>query len=109
MGRAAAGDVLGRAGHDDLAAGVAALRPEIDHMVRGLDDVHMVLDQENGMAGVDQPVQRLEQALDVGEVEAGGRLVEDVDGVLRALQGAQLARDLDPLRLAARQRRRRLA
>ena len=92
-----------------LAAGVPALRPEVDHVVGRLDHVEVVLDQQHRVAGVHQPVQRLEQPLDVREVQAGRRLVEDVDGVLRALQLAQLRRDLDPLRLAAGQRRRRLA
>ena len=41
-------------------------------------------------------------------MQAGGGLVEDVDGVAGGALG-QLAGQLDPLRLAARQRRRRLA
>ena len=81
--RLAARHLLRRAGHDDLAAGVAAFRAEIDDVVGGLDHVHVMLDEQHRVAGVDEPVQRLEQALDVGEVQAGGRLVEDVDGVLR--------------------------
>ena len=46
--------------------------------------------------------------LDVGEVQAGRRLVEDVE---RAAGGAarQLGRELDALRLAAGERGRRLA
>ena len=61
------------------------------------------------MPGIDQPVQRAEQALDVGQMQTGRRLVEDVDRVLGALQRAQLGRDLDALRFTARERRRRLA
>ena len=102
-------DLFRRARDHDLAAGMAALGPEIDDVVGGLDHVHVMLDQEHGVPGVDQLVQRREQPLDVGQVQAGGRLVEDVDRVLRPLQLAQLGRDLDALRLAAGQRRRRLA
>ena len=47
---------------------------------------------EHRVAGVDQPVQRDQQPLDVGEMQAGRRLVEDVERVLRALQRAQLGR-----------------
>ena len=67
-----------------------------------------MLDHQHRVAGVDQPLEDLQEALDVGEVEAGRRLVEDVE---RAAGGAlgQLGRELDPLRLAAGQRRRRLA
>ena len=57
------------------AARLAALRTEIDQVVRLLDHVEVVLDHEHGVAAVDQPLQHLEQLLDVGEVETGGRLV----------------------------------
>src|SRR5215213_5949291 len=85
VGRLAGGDLLGGAGDYDFAAGVAAFGAEVDDMVGGLDDVEVVLDGKDGVAGVDQAVQALKKALDVGEVEAGGGLVEDVDGVLGAL------------------------
>ena len=56
----------------------------------------------------DQPLQHREQLADVLEVQPGGRLVEHVQRVAgRAL--VQLGAELDPLGLAARQRRRRLA
>jgi hypothetical protein len=67
-----------------------------------------VLDHEHRVAGVDEPLQHLEQLLDVGEVQAGGRLVEDVERAPGATL-RQLGRELDALRLAARERRRRLA
>ena len=54
---------------------------------------------------VDEPVEQAEQLLDVGEVQAGGRLVEDVDAALLAHVGGQL----EPLPLAAGQRGERLA
>ena len=77
--------VLGRAGGDDLAAAVAAFGAEVDDPVGGLDDVEIVLDDDDRVALVDQLVQHLEQLGDVVEVEAGGRLVEDVE---RAAGGA---------------------
>src|SRR5690349_12470160 len=78
-------------------------------MVGGLDDIEVMLDHEYGMAGVDQAVEALDQALDIGEVQPGCRLVEDVDGVLGALQFRELAGDFDALRFAARERRGRLS
>ena len=97
-------DLLGRAGGDHLAAAVAAFRPHVDDPVGGLDHVEVVLDHQHGVAGVDQALQHLRAALDVGEVQAGGRLVEDVE---RAAGGRarQLVRQLDALGLAARERR----
>ena len=67
-----------------------------------------MLDDHHRVAGVDQLVQHLEQLRHVVEVQAGGRLVENVE---RAAGGAlaQLLGELDALRLAAGQRRRLLA
>ena len=50
----------------------------------------------------------LQQQVDVGEVQAGGRLVEDVERAAGVALG-ELERQLDALRLAARQRGRALA
>src|SRR5690606_1473038 len=101
-------DLLGGAGGDHLAAPRAALRTHIDDPVGGLDDVEVVLDHDHGVAAVDQPVEHAEQPPDVLEVQAGGRLVQDVDG---AAGGAalQLGGELDALRLAAGERGRGLA
>ena len=71
--------LLRRAGRDHAAALLASLRTEIDDVVGGLDDVEVVLDDDHGVALGDQLVQHVEQPLDVREVEAGGRLVEDVE------------------------------
>jgi hypothetical protein len=61
------------------------------------------------VAALDQAIEDPHEAPDVGEVEAGGRLVEHVDGGLVGHAGGQLARELEALRLAARQRVRPLA
>ena len=66
------------------------------------------------LPSADQPVEHSEQALDVGGAEPGGRLVEDehprqmpaVFAGRRGFEiGQQKSRELEPLRLAARQRR----
>ena len=69
-------------------------------MVGGLDDVEVVLDDDHGVAGVHQAVEHAQQLADVLEVQAGGGLVEDVEGAAGGALG-QLARELDALRLAA--------
>ena len=68
---------------------LAALGAEVDHPVGGLDHVEVVLDDDDGVALLDQAVEHLEQLLDVREVQAGRRLVEDVE---RAAGGAWTAR-----------------
>ena len=69
----------------------------------------MVLDHHDRVARVHQAVQAVQQPLNVGQVQAGGRLVQDIEVVAAALDLAQLVRQLDPLRLAAGERGRGLA
>ena len=73
--------ILGRAGRDDLAALVATLRAEVDDPVGGLDDLQIVFDHDHGVALLHQRLEHVEQFADVFEMEAGGGLVEDVEGV----------------------------
>ena len=87
------------------AAVVAGAGAEVDDPVGVRHHRLVVLDDDHRLAGVDQPVEQAEQLLDVGEVQAGGRLVEDVDAALLAHVGGQL----EPLPLAAGQRGQRLA
>ena len=82
--------------------------PEVDDPVGRLDDLEVVLDDEHGVAGVDEVVQHLQQQLDVGEVQAGGRLVQQVERPAGAPLD-QFAGQLDPLGLAAGERGRGLA
>ena len=70
-------DFCRRSHRDDLPASVAALGAEIDDVVGAFDDFEIVLDDDDGMALVDQFVKRPEQALDVVKVQAGGGLVEN--------------------------------
>src|SRR4051794_15297088 len=102
------GDLLRLSGGDDPSALLAALRAEVDDVVGGLDHVQVVLDHHDAVALLDETVEHLEQALDVGEVQSRRRLVEDVE---RAPGGdlRELSRELDALRLSARERCRRLA
>ena len=94
--------LLGRAAKHHVASACPAFRAEIYDVVRLFDDVEVVLDRHHGVAAVDEAVQDVDQPLDVGEVEAGGRLVEDVERAAAGLL-AELVGELDALRLAARE------
>ena len=59
-----------------------------------------MLDDEDRVAQVHEAVDDAEQLADVVEVQAGGRLVEDVERA-SGVRLAQLAGQLDALRLAA--------
>jgi hypothetical protein len=79
--------------------------PEVDDPVGVGHHRLVVLDHDHRLAGVDQPVQEAEQLLEVGQVQAGGGLVEHVDAARRRPSGGEL----EALALAARQRGERLA
>ena len=72
--------LLRRALEDDLAAAVTALRAEVDDTVGFRDHVEVVLDHQHRVAGVDQAMEHVDQLLDIGHVQADGRLVEHVEG-----------------------------
>ena len=78
-GGAPSDEVGGCALEDDAAAVVAGAGAEVDDPVGVRHDRLVVLDDEDRLAGVDEPVEQCEQLLDVGEVQAGGRLIQDVD------------------------------
>jgi hypothetical protein len=63
-----------------------------------------VFDHHHGVAVVAKAVQHIEQLLDIGEVQACGRLVEDIQGLAGVALG-QLAGQLDPLGFTAGQGR----
>ena len=100
--------MFGRAFGQHVAALDAAFRTHVDEPVAVLDDVQVVLDDQHGVALVDQLVQHLEQLAHILEVQAGGRLVQDVERVAGGA-AAQLLAQLDALRLAAGERGGRLA
>ena len=111
--------ILGRALGDDQAAGVAAFGAEVDQPVAGADHVEVVLDHHQRVPGIQQLAQGAHQLGDVVEVQPGGGLIEQEQRAfarrgLAAGTGAlcrlrQKAGKLQALRLAARQRRHRLA
>ena len=72
------------------------------------DHVEIVLDHQHRVAPIDQPVEHGQQLPDVVEVQAGGRLVEDVER-LAGVDAGQFGGQLDPLGFAAGERGRRLA
>src|SRR5207245_4029188 len=98
-GAAHTSDRFGRALGDDLAAGLAAFRTEIDHVIGRLHDVKVVLDHDDRVSRIHETMEHVEEPLHVREVQTGRRLVEDVEGLPRRAAG-KLSRELDALRLA---------
>jgi hypothetical protein len=69
--------LLRRSFRDDLAAAISGVRAEVNHPVRAFDDVEVVFDDEDGMAGVHEALENLKQHANVVEVQAGGGFVEE--------------------------------
>src|SRR5665213_1330297 len=70
--------LLRRSGGHNFSARCAALRTEINHPVRRLDDVQIVLDHHKGSASVNQFAKRRQQFLYVVEMQSGCWLVENI-------------------------------
>ena len=68
--------VGGRAHADDFAAGIAALRPEIDDPIRRANDIEVVFDHDDGVAALDELAKGAQQRGDIIEMKARRRLVE---------------------------------
>ena len=55
----------------------AAFRAEIDDPIGALDHLEIVLDHDDRISLLDQPLKQPNEQRDVVEMQAGGRLVED--------------------------------
>ena len=88
-----------------MAAVLARTRADVDDPVGRPDGVLVVLDDDQRVAQVAQPQQRLQQPVVVALVQPDGRLVQHVQHADQAR--ADLRGEPDPLRLAPGQRRRR--
>ncbi len=105
-----------RAAAHHLAAGIAPFGPEVDDPVGGADDIEVVFDDDQRVAGGNQFPECPQQFAHVVKMQAGRGLVEQeqrvavADGVAAPVRGSgQKTRKLQPLCFAARQRRHRLA
>src|SRR5581483_7494099 len=102
-GAAVARDLRRRPFGDDLAAMYAGAWAHVDQPVRAAHHLLVVLHDHDRVADVAQPLERADEARVVPLMEADRRLVEDVQDADEL--GADLRRQPQPLRLAARERR----
>jgi len=68
---------LWRTTGNNVASARTPFRPEVNDVIGTLDDFHIVLDDDDRMALLDQLIERPEQPLDVMEVQPGSGLIED--------------------------------
>ncbi len=100
-------DRLGCAFGQHVTAAGTTFGAEVEHVIRREHEVEVVLDDDDGVAAIDQGLEGLHEPCDVGQVQAGRGLVEDVEHVPGRL-ALQFRRKLETLRFTARERRRRL-
>ena len=79
-------DLFGRPGSDHHPAAFPAFRAEIDDVVRRLDHVEIVLDDEQRVARLEQFPEGREQLRDVVEMQAGRRLIENIEQPFAAMR-----------------------
>ena len=63
---------------DQFSARGAPFGSQVDNPIGGLDQLQVVLDEDDAVAGVHQALEHPQQAGDIAQVQAGGRLVEQV-------------------------------
>lgn len=73
-------DIPGNSGEYKLSTPVSALRTDVDAVVGIGDDIEIMLDDQDGIAFLHETVEDDEEFLDIGEMETGRGLIEDVDG-----------------------------
>ena len=92
---------------------VAGLGAEVHDPIGVLDDLKIVLDHEQAFTGLDEALEDAQQLRHVVEVQAGGRLVEEMSsaGLVEGLRcrSTTVADEFEALRLAAGKRVERLA
>ena len=76
---------------DNFAPVDTGSRAEIDDVIGGLDDLQIVLDHDYRVALLDQGLQHFQKLADIIEVQAGGRLVQNIDGLAGCRRLSSLA------------------
>src|SRR3981081_288081 len=97
-------DLCGSAIEDDLAAALAGPGSQVEDAVSLQHDLRIVLDPEQRIASVAQPLHDADDSLHVARVQADGGLIEDEQRVDE--RGAERGGEIDPLHLPARERAR---
>src|SRR6266404_6590494 len=95
------GDVFRVAFGHYFPALFVSLRSQIDDPIGRLDDIQVMLDDDDGVTQLCQAIEHFQEFPHVVEMKPRGGLIQYIQ-CAPGLPPAQLARQLDPLRLAAR-------
>ena len=64
---------------DDVAAGVTGFGAEVEDPIGFGGDGHVVFDDDDGVAFVDEAVEDIDEAFDIFEVEADGGFFDEIE------------------------------
>ena len=73
------GNFLRGTGSDHIATLITAFRAEIDDMVRGFDDIQIMLDYQHRIAHIHQLLQHFDQLVHIRRMQAGCRFVKNIN------------------------------
>ncbi len=65
--------------HHHFAPRMPALRTQIDHMIRCLNHIQVMFDQQHGMSRVRQTIQALQKPLHIRQMQTRSWLIQDIN------------------------------
>lgn len=71
-------DFPNRSGNHDLTPIVTAFGPQVNNMIRRLNDIQVMLDNDDSVSRVHQLFEYLNQMVYIGKMKAGGRLIQNI-------------------------------
>ena len=97
------GDYLRRALSYHPSTAVSSLRAEVDYPVRLFDDIEVMLNDDNRIASLHQPLEHGEEDSHISRMQPTGRFIENEQLAALALAGLdEFSGDLKTLRLPSR-------
>jgi hypothetical protein len=110
VGASGSGDGFRGTGGDELTAGGAGFGSEIEDPVGVGDEIKVVFDDDDGVSGIDEAMEDIEEESDIGHVKADGGFFEEKEvvgsapggqGVGIGEAGEEVRDEFDALRFAA--------
>lgn len=70
-----AGDLFRSPRAENLPSLIAAFRHQINHIIRRLDHIGVMLDNQHAMASINEPIETIQQPLNIRQVQSRRWLV----------------------------------
>lgn len=92
----------------EITTTISPFRTNIDYSICISDNIEVMLDDEDAISFFDQPVEYVEEFLNIRKVQSCSRLIENIES-LSCRSFGEIERELDALRLSTRECRGRLS